>query len=125
MNSFSSFYIKPDDSDYSLKSLAKAEETLDAFLALMPEEQLEAAQAQVIPLSERSEVPTAEIGSEEAPNLADGSGPAEVGRLPQPETGGKSVGLGVGAGAGAGDGVSSSPQISWAADVDATGLPQS
>ena len=106
--------------DYSLKSLAKAEETLSAFLALMPEEQLEAAQAQVTPLSERSEARTAETGSQEAPPLAEGSGPAEVGRLPQPEAeggGGKSVG--------SGDGVSSSPQMSWAADAGATGFPQS
>ena len=70
---------------------------MSAFLALMPEEQLEAAQAQVTPLSERSEARTAETGSQEAPPLAEGSGPAEVGRLPQPEAeggGGQSVGSG-------------------------------
>jgi len=58
--------------DYSLQSLGKAGRELDAFLALMPEEQLEAARLQVAPPAERAqEVKQPPPG----PSSAAGAGP--------------------------------------------------
>jgi hypothetical protein len=75
--------------DYSLQSLRKAGEELEAFLALMPEEQLQAARLQVAPPAERAQEvehpppgPSsvagagAGAGSEEAPAGVETAAPA-------------------------------------------------
>ena len=79
--------------DYSLQSLRKAGGELDAFLALMPKEQLEAARSQVTAFDTRFVPPAG--GAQEAEQPPPGP-------PPEPSAG---TGTGTGTGGGAGGGV--------------------